>query len=161
MKSLNILSHSAQETIQIGKILADFLFPGDIIAFKGELGSGKTTLIKGITLGLNITEISSPSFVIINEYHGKFPVYHFDLYRIDENQFQDLGYEEYFYSSGISLIEWADKIGDLFEFFYLKVEINYYSSSEDFREINFSAFDRRAENILKEFSKSVDFSFRM
>jgi len=109
---LRTITHSESETRAIGTRVASLLEKGDNIAFIGELGSGKTCFIKGICEGLGVEEyVTSPTFTLINEYRGKFPVYHFDFYRIkSEEEIYGLGYEEYFYGDGICLIEWADRI---------------------------------------------------
>ncbi|MFH1454529.1 MAG: tRNA (adenosine(37)-N6)-threonylcarbamoyltransferase complex ATPase subunit type 1 TsaE [Armatimonadota bacterium] len=132
----NILIKSHQEMIDFGKKTASFLKKGDIIALTGELGAGKTVFVKGLAQGLNISEEpGSPSFVIINEYKGEAPLYHFDVYRLDNTkQMYDLGYEEYFYSEGITVIEWAEKIESLIEGEYLKITISY-TDNEDERKI--------------------------
>ena len=106
-------SKSPQETRRIAKKFAGQLRRGDVVGFVGPLGSGKTLFIKGLCEGLGIDpeEVLSPTFTLIHHYHGKFPVYHFDVYRIESHrEFEDLGYEEQFYGDGISLVEWADKI---------------------------------------------------
>lgn len=109
-------TNSTEETREFGKKLAKQLGPGSVVALTGSLGSGKTVLIQGICLGFGVEEaVTSPSFVIINEYPGKrggsgIWIYHFDLYRLENvEEFVRLGYEEYFYGKGISLIEWAEK----------------------------------------------------
>ena len=101
-----------EETKEFGRALAKGLKGGSVVALSGPLGSGKTVLIQGICSGLGVAEfVTSPSFVIINEYPGRIKVYHFDLYRLeDTEEFIKLGYEEYFYGNGITLIEWAEKI---------------------------------------------------
>lgn len=106
------LTYSENETITWGRRLARLLQPGDVIGFFGNLGSGKTRTIHGICQGLKCgDQVSSPTFTIINEYTGIYPVYHFDLYRIEsEQEIFDLGYEEYFYGDGICLIEWAERV---------------------------------------------------
>jgi len=108
----SFLSHNEQETSAWGERFADCISPGDVIGFFGELGSGKTKTIQGICNGLGCQDIvTSPTFTIINEYSAKYPIYHFDLYRIDsEQEIFALGYEEYFYGDGICLIEWAERI---------------------------------------------------
>lgn len=97
-----------------------------IFIFEGEMGAGKTTLIKSLAKALGVTElVSSPTFSIVNEYdaHGK-TIYHFDFYRIKNLQeAYDIGYEEYFYSGNICFIEWPEKIGELLPEHYLKIEI--------------------------------------
>ena len=109
MKEIYI-SNSAKETEKIGEKFAEKLKKGDIIGFSGELGSGKTTFIKGIVKKLCNIPATSPSFVLINEYNGKIPVFHFDLYRLEnEKEIETTGWEEYI-GKGIILIEWIEKI---------------------------------------------------
>ena len=98
--------------MRLGKALAEYLQKGQGGTFEGNLGSGKTTLIRGICQGLNIDEpVTSPTFTLVNEYEGRHPVYHFDFYRItDASELLDLGLEEYFYDQGICLIEWPEQV---------------------------------------------------
>ena len=109
-----MVSKSVEETIEIGERLGRKLGPGDVVALIGDLGSGKTVLTKGIAKGLGVKNeryVNSPTFVIIKEYKGRTPLYHFDLYRLDSSSVLDLeAYEEYFYGKGVSVVEWADKI---------------------------------------------------
>jgi len=101
------------EVREIGIKLGQKLLPGSILALEGELGTGKTSLTRYIGLGLGITRnIKSPTFTILNEYRGgRLPLYHFDVYRIDDpKEMEELGYEEYFFGEGITVLEWADKI---------------------------------------------------
>ena len=111
-----IILHSEQETIEYGKRLGQQAAPGQILALTGDLGAGKTTLTKSIAAGLGISEmITSPTFTIVKEYHsGRLPLYHFDVYRIgDIDEMYELGYEEYFFGSGLCVVEWADLIEEL------------------------------------------------
>ena len=110
-----IISKSEKDTIRIGQKIAEKLGPGSIVALFGDLGSGKTRIVQGICLQLEVSEeVTSPTFTIINEYKGTLPVYHFDFYRINnESEIWQLGYEEYLFSDGVSLIEWADKMTNL------------------------------------------------
>lgn len=106
---------SEKEVEELGLVLADKLGPGSVVALTGELGVGKTTFTKAIARGLGITALlTSPTFTIIHEYRdGRLPLYHFDVYRIeDEEELYELGYEEYFYGDGVCVIEWADRIAD-------------------------------------------------
>ena len=105
------ITEGPEQTQKLGQKLADCLYPGAVVALTGDLGSGKTCLIQGICRGLGVTDpVTSPAFVIINEYQGRFPVFHFDLYRIrDTEELYQLGCEEYFYGCGVCLIEWAEK----------------------------------------------------
>ena len=104
------------ETKKFGEDLAKQLKAGDVIALIGELGTGKTALTKYIARGLGIPcEVTSPTFTIINEYKsGRLPLYHFDVYRLAKaDEMYELGYEEYFYGGGVTVVEWADKIEKL------------------------------------------------
>ncbi len=107
-KQRTLVTESAAETFAFGCEFAKQLSPSDVICFQGHLGSGKTTCIKGICQGVGVTEhVTSPTFTLINEYQGFYPVYHFDFYRIQsENELVDLGLDDYFYGNGICLIEW-------------------------------------------------------
>jgi len=107
---MTFYTKNSRETIKLGEKIAKNLNKGDIVAFTGELGSGKTTMIKGIVKHFSKANVSSPSFVIANEYSGKIPVYHFDLYRIKNfDELLNLGWNDYL-DKGIILIEWAEKI---------------------------------------------------
>ncbi|MFA4843497.1 MAG: tRNA (adenosine(37)-N6)-threonylcarbamoyltransferase complex ATPase subunit type 1 TsaE [Candidatus Margulisiibacteriota bacterium] len=108
-------SKSAEDTVQLGKKIGSILQPNDIIALTGQLGAGKTTLIQGIAAGIGVKDyVTSPTFIIINEYQGRLPFYHIDLYRLDEiKEVEDLGIEEYFNRGGVCVIEWAEKLGGL------------------------------------------------
>jgi len=101
----------------LGKRIGGLLGPGDVVALVGELGTGKTHLIKGLAAGAGVKRfsyVSSPSFTLVHEYPGKIPVIHVDLFRLrTEREAEDLGLEEYFQGRGITAIEWADKIPSL------------------------------------------------
>lgn len=107
-----LVSKSTEDTIAIGKKIGNFLQKGDIIALKGFLAAGKTTLTKGIGLGLGIEDdLTSPTFTLISEYYGRLPLYHFDVYRLDSlEDFLNLGSEEMLYGNGVCVIEWSEKI---------------------------------------------------
>ena len=119
----------------MGVTLSKQLMPGSVVAFFGVLGAGKTCFIKGVCEGLGRKEIaSSPSFIMVNQYPGEVPVYHMDLYRLqDLQELINLGYEEYFYGEGICLIEWAEKAGKLLPSKRWDVELKILS--ENLREI--------------------------
>lgn len=106
---------SPNETELIGKKLGENSKPGDVYCLNGDLGVGKTVFTKGFADGLGITEhITSPTFTIVNEYNGRLKFYHFDVYRIeDEDEMYEIGLDEYLFSNGICLIEWAEKIKNL------------------------------------------------
>ena len=124
---MKFISNSVEETITIAAKLARKLKKGNCVALVGDLGSGKTVFTKGIAEGLGVKNpryVNSPTFVIIKEYKGKMPLYHFDLYRLDRSTALDAeSYEEYFYGDGVSVIEWADKIRPLLPKKYIEVKL--------------------------------------
>ena len=112
---MNKVTQSEKETFELGEKFAENLNTGDVVALFGELGSGKTRMIQGICSGLGVQElVSSPTFTLINEYHGRVKIYHFDFYRLSSiEEARSIGSEDYFYDDGVSLIEWADRIVEL------------------------------------------------
>jgi tRNA threonylcarbamoyladenosine biosynthesis protein TsaE len=111
VKSLEIVSNSAEQTRKIGMKLGKLAASGDVIFLVGSLGAGKTCLTQGIARGLGIHEYTaSPSFVLVREYQGKLPLYHIDLYRLDRiEEVTQLGLDDYLYGNGVCVVEWADK----------------------------------------------------
>jgi len=111
VKSLEIVSNSAEETRKIGMKLGKLAASGDVIFLVGTLGAGKTCLTQGIARGLGINEYTaSPSFVLVREHRGKLPLYHIDLYRLDRiEEVAQLGLDDYLYGNGVCVVEWADK----------------------------------------------------
>ena len=109
-----IPSSSPEETLRIGKELGQGLEPGMVVLLSGELGSGKTVFTKGLAQGLGIADpdlITSPSFIIINIYPARVPIYHIDLYRINDlARFDNIGLEEYLGGDGIAVVEWGEKL---------------------------------------------------
>lgn len=106
-------SASEAETDRLGAALAAALPPGTVVALIGALGAGKTRLVQGIAtaLGVPAEDVTSPTFVLVNEYPGRMPAYHFDAYRLrDEDEFLEIGPEEYFEGVGLSFVEWADRV---------------------------------------------------
>ncbi len=122
-------TRSPAETRRSGKILGGLLPPGSVVGLVGELGAGKTQFIKGLAAGVGVKRadyVTSPSFTFVNEYPGKIPFYHIDLYRLgDEREAEDLGLEEYVRGRGITAIEWADKVLSLLPEELLWVQIEY------------------------------------
>ncbi|MBS4193240.1 tRNA (adenosine(37)-N6)-threonylcarbamoyltransferase complex ATPase subunit type 1 TsaE [Bacillus sp. FJAT-49705] len=112
MKPFEFSSSKPEETIEFSKSLARLLKAGDVIALEGDLGAGKTTFTKGLALGLEIKKnVNSPTFTIIKEYQGRLPLYHMDVYRV-EDSFEDLGFDEYFDGNGVTVVEWAHLIAE-------------------------------------------------
>lgn len=120
---------SESETLELGRKMGEEARPGQIIALNGDLGVGKTIFTKGLAKGLGITEpISSPTFTIVQIYEeGRLPLYHFDVYRIgDPEEMDEIGYEDYFFGQGVSLVEWAELIEELMpeDTIWVKIEKN-------------------------------------
>ena len=116
MKNETIILKTEEDTAALGKRLADELDPNSTVALIGDLGVGKTALTKAVARGLGITvPITSPTFTIVQEYDdGRLPLYHFDVYRVnDEDELFEIGFEEYLHRGGVCLIEWADLIEDI------------------------------------------------
>jgi len=127
-----VITSSEEQTKKLGDKLARKLRPGSFVGLSGPLGSGKTTLIKGICKGLGVKElVRSPYFVIMTQYPGKFKVYHFDLFRLESaDELSSVGYEEYFYGDGICLVEWAEKAKKLLPKERIDVFLRIVSESE-------------------------------
>ena len=132
---MNFITNSTEETYKLGIDIAKKLKAGDIINLNGDLGAGKTYFTKGIAKGLEIDDyITSPTFTIVNEYEGRLPLYHFDVYRInDTREMYEIGFDEYIYGSGVSVIEWGDIISDLIPDYAIKINIK--RLDENTREI--------------------------
>jgi tRNA threonylcarbamoyladenosine biosynthesis protein TsaE len=120
-------THSPEETQEIGVEIGRQLNPGDVVALIGDLGVGKTCLTQGIARGAGVYQdqtVNSPSYILVNEYEGKIPVYHIDLYRLQRlEDIVALGLEEYLEGDGICVIEWADRMGELLPESYIQVRI--------------------------------------
>jgi tRNA threonylcarbamoyladenosine biosynthesis protein TsaE len=154
--ALNLISPTPQETERIGSLLGTLLIPGDVIALAGELGSGKTTLVRGLAQGMGFSpeEVASPSFTLINEYEGPLPLFHIDLYRLrDEHELREIGYEEYLDKAGVAVIEWADRIPDAIPQASLWITLRY--QIEDHREIVLKPHGDRYEKMIEELQKKV------
>lgn len=109
---INTETHSFGETVDLGRKFGSLLKPGDVVCLSGDLGTGKTAFTNGIAKELGIDSyITSPTFTLVNEYQGKYPLYHFDVYRIaDTEEMFDIGFEEYLNGEGITIIEWGELI---------------------------------------------------
>ncbi len=133
MDKLSLIINSSEEMIKFGERLGSKLEPNMIITLEGDLGAGKTTMTKGIALGLGVKEIvNSPTFTIMKIYNGNLTLYHMDVYRLDNNS-GDEYLEEYFYMDGVSVVEWAGNMSDIIP--DERLEINIYNISDNVREI--------------------------
>ena len=142
-------STSETETQRLGTMLAKQLKPGTVIALNGNLGAGKTRLVQAIAaaLGVDRSEVNSPTFVLIQEYQGRLPLYHFDTYRLkDTDEFLELGADDLLYADGVCLIEWADKVIEVLPQDLLKIEIEH--TTETARTFRFKGQGPRSTKIV-------------
>jgi len=148
---VKIISKSIKDTIKVGKIIAKNSNPGDIICLFGQLGSGKTVLAKGIAQGLGVAKnkVISPSFVLLRQHmKGRLPLYHFDLYRLkDLGDILGLGYEEYLFDKGVTVIEWADRLRNLLPREYLKIRLSLKSDTK--RSLEFIANGKHYKKLIQ------------
>lgn len=176
--TLDSISHSLTQTQRLGMRLGDLLRGGELILLDGQLGTGKTTLTQGLAQGMGITEvINSPTFTLLKEYHaqaslalvheqarGTLPwhpqqqsglaLYHFDLYRLDNpEEMIDLGFEDYFYGSGVCVVEWADKADLLWPAERLNIRLKVLSETK--RGLLFIATGARYCELLRQFQKNT------
>jgi tRNA threonylcarbamoyladenosine biosynthesis protein TsaE len=138
-------------TTALGRRLGGLLFPGAVVALVGPLGAGKTHLVRAVAEGLGIADsrvVSSPTFVLIQEYDARLPVYHFDTYRLrGVGEFLDLGAHEYFEGNGVCLIEWADRVEEAVPADHLRVVIEV--AGETSRRLTFEARGERHGELLQ------------
>ena len=131
---MELLSHSPEDTEDIGARLAEQLEPGAVVAFTGDLGAGKTAFTRGLARGLGIPDrITSPTFTIVNEYEGgRLPLFHFDMYRLGSaDELFDIGWEDYLCRGGVCAVEWSENIADALEEDALRVDIRRGASDQE------------------------------
>jgi tRNA threonylcarbamoyladenosine biosynthesis protein TsaE len=167
--TLDIISHSSAQTQRLGVRLGELLQGGELILLDGSLGTGKTTFTQGLAQGLGIVEnVNSPTFTLLKEYPGQ-PrpeiqlgtpkrigpaLYHFDLYRLDNpEEILDLGFEDYFYGTGVSVVEWADKADKLWPAEHIHIRMKLMSETK--RGLLFSATGTRYSTLLRQFQKNT------
>ena len=156
MKPLEIISRNPEETQKLGMRLGELAAAGDIYLLSGNLGAGKTCLTQGIARGLGVTEhyISSPSFVLMREAHGRLPLYHIDLYRLNRiEEITDLGLDDYLYGNGVCVIEWAERGTGVLPLEHLQITINYVSDTE--RKLFFQPAGQRFEQLVADLKKKL------
>lgn len=141
-----------EETMRFGKKLGMVLSPGDVVALVGELGAGKTTLVKGIAQGLGVTDgraVKSPTFSLVHKYEGRIPIYHFDAYRLEDAQeMLDIGSDEMIYGNGVAIVEWADKVSECLPKEYLQITLTAVSVYE--RTVELRSYGSRYDTIIKD-----------
>ncbi len=131
---MELLSHSPEDTEDIGARLAEQLEPGAVVAFTGDLGAGKTAFTRGLARGLGIPDrITSPTFTIVNEYEGgRLPLFHFDMYRLGSaDELFDIGWEDYLRRGGVCAGEWSENIADALEEDAVRVDIRRGASDQE------------------------------
>lgn len=151
MRACSLHLPNLTATQAFGRALGHRLWPGAVVALVGELGAGKTHLVRAIAEGLNILDsrvVTSPTFVLVQEYAARFPIYHFDAYRLrTEGEFADLGVHEYFESGGVCLIEWADRVLDCLPNEYLTLALRI--SGETSRHVEITAKGKTYESWME------------
>ncbi len=156
MDTIRIQLNNLLDTEKLGRFLGETAGPGETICLDGDLGAGKTTLVQAIARGLEVPEncyVTSPSFAILHEYEGRIPMYHMDFYRLqDVGEVLDLGFEEYFYQRGLTVIEWSKRALEILPEERLTLEL---LQDGDERRIAIiqatTLFQKRVQNILEEF----------
>lgn len=153
--TLDFISHSDAQTQRLGAKIATMLEPGDVVALVGDLGTGKTRWAQGICEGLGVQDrVVSPTFSLVNEYDGRLPVYHIDLYRLSKAvEVDTFGLEDYLYGDGVCLIEWADRIEEVLPNDYLVVAL--YHLEETKRRVVLQPQGQRFVPVLKAFKKAA------
>jgi tRNA threonylcarbamoyladenosine biosynthesis protein TsaE len=150
MASWSVLTRSSRQTMSWAARLGKLLEGGEIIGLVGELGAGKTCFVRGVAQGLEVSKdtwVRSPTFTLINEYHGRLPVYHIDLYRVDSRDaLEGLNLREYLYSAGVSLVEWFEKLPANEVDEYLELNILYADGNK--RRLTFTPHGERYEKII-------------
>lgn len=160
MDSISIQLKNLSDTEKLGRFLGETANPGEIICLDGDLGAGKTTLSQAIARGLAVPEncyVTSPSFAILHEYAGRIPMYHMDFYRLqDANDVFDLGFEEYFYLSGLTVIEWSTRASEILPEDRISLEIS--QDDDEVRTVTIHAtniFQERLLQILADFQPAA------
>ena len=140
---MEYISRSVAETEAIGQELAGQLSPGTVLAYLGNLGMGKTAFTRGLARGLGCTDrVTSPTFTIVNEYDGRIPLFHFDMYRLsDSDDLFDIGWEDYLDRGGVCAVEWSERITDALPDDTLYVTIARHPENEDWRIITVKGGD--------------------
>jgi len=149
MNQWSIQCESLEQTRKLGNCLGKLVQPGTVVSLVGDLGAGKTQFTIAVAEGLGIDgeSVSSPTFMLIHEYSGRIPLYHFDTYRVrDSDEFADLGVDEYFFGDGVCLVEWGDRFHEFLPEDLLRIEIGILGETQ--RRLNISACGTHSESLL-------------
>jgi tRNA threonylcarbamoyladenosine biosynthesis protein TsaE len=150
--TLHMQTSGVAETVMLGNRVGALLQPGDVIALVGQLGVGKTHLVKGIAEGVGIKDqsvVSSPSYILMNHYRGRLPIYHFDAYRLESpEEMYDIDCMEFFWGDGVSIIEWADKIMECLPDDHINITME--TINDTTRDIFLSYSGERHKDFMKE-----------
>ncbi|MEW6771242.1 MAG: tRNA (adenosine(37)-N6)-threonylcarbamoyltransferase complex ATPase subunit type 1 TsaE [Bacillota bacterium] len=154
---LETRSNSAEETRMLGERLGRLLQSGDVVALQGDLGAGKTCFTQGVARGLGVAgRVTSPTFVLIREYEGRLPLYHFDAYRLTgPEDLLALGSDDYFEDAGVSVVEWAEHVAAALPQDRLEIELLRVPGEEESRLIRFRATGPRAKGIVEELRRDL------
>ena len=148
---MTIVTRSSQATMALGRRLGGLLGPGDVVALSGPLGSGKTTLTKGLAEGLGVADprwVTSPTFVLVHEYPGWLPVYHIDAYRLSgPADAEALGADELFFGDGVTIVEWAERIADVLPAERLDIQLAH--GGGDQRQLSLTAVGERYASLIE------------
>ncbi len=155
--SVRIETGEVEQTIELGNLIGSLLKAGDVVALMGQLGAGKTYLTKGIAEGQGVKdrkEVTSPSYVLIKQYMGRIPIYHFDAYRVkSSDEMYDIDCVGFFWGEGISIIEWADKVMECLPDDFIKITIE--TTGETSRDIHVSYQGERYRSFMEEIKERV------
>lgn len=150
-----VLSTNPFVTEAVGAELGRILTPGDVVSLVGDLGAGKTVFVHGVARGLDVRDtVSSPTFLLVQEYEGRYPVFHCDFYRLHSfHELEDIGWNDYLERNGVVLIEWGNRIPEALPEEYLEVAIEQVDYDESTRRIQFHPRGKRFEEKVRELAK--------
>jgi tRNA threonylcarbamoyladenosine biosynthesis protein TsaE len=148
MCKLSIVTHTSEQTRELGKQLGRLLQSGDVLLLNGELGAGKTTLIQGIALGMDIRiPVCSPTFTLVQEYRGRLPLYHFDPYRLENpEEIAGVGFFDYLDFGGVTVVEWAERLQELAPDENMEIYISLLNDQS--RKITFTPHGERYNDLI-------------
>jgi len=145
---MEVISHSVERTRELGFLLGKKSCPGTVVILVGDLGAGKTQFAKGVAHGLGVEDarvVTSPTFVLMNQYTGAIPIQHYDLYRVEGVEIDALGFSD-FRDTSVSLIEWGDKVGDVGD----HIRVEFQVEGDTSRRLTFSARGAHSEQLVRD-----------